>query len=244
MAFLKIGKYSSRLAASPEDITAAQNLRYFAFGLSNETGSDSDAFDDTCEHFLVEDRKTGKLVCCFRIMHLRCGQDIEKSYSAQHYELSALHTYDGKLVEMGRFCIHPSVKDPDVLRVAWGAMTKYVDQEGVGLLFGCASFEGTDASEYYDAFAILREKHIAPKCWLPRVKSPNVFRFSSRLRRNTDIKKAMLRMPPLLRTYLMMGGWVSDHAVVDNQMNTIHVFIGVEIDLIPPARKRLLRSLC
>ncbi len=41
-------------------------------------------------------------------------------------------------------------------------------------------------------------------------------------------------MPPLLRTYLMMGGWVSDHAVVDRQMNTLHVFTGLEIGAIPP----------
>ena len=55
-------------------------------------------------------------------------------------------------------------------------------------------------------------------------------------------KQAMLRMPPLLRTYLLMGGWVSDHAVVDRQMNTLHVFTGLEIGAIPPARKRLLRA--
>jgi putative hemolysin len=56
------------------------------------------------------------------------------------------------------------------------------------------------------------------------------------------VRKAMPRLPPLLRTYLMMGGWVSDHAVVDSQMNTLHVFTGVEIARIPPARKRLLRA--
>jgi L-ornithine Nalpha-acyltransferase len=49
-------------------------------------------------------------------------------------------------------------------------------------------------------------------------------------------------MPPLLKTYLMMGGWVSDHAVVDRDLGTMHVFTGVEISAIPPARKRLLRS--
>ena len=54
------------------------------------------------------------------------------------------------------------------------------------------------------------------------------------------MRRAMRAMPPLLKSYLMMGGWVSDHAVIDAQMNTIHVFTGVEIDSIPPARKRLL----
>ena len=70
-----------------------------------------------------------------------------------------------------------------------------------------------------------------------------MFRFAARLQRKPDLKKAMQRMPPLLRSYLMMGGWVSDHAVVDHEMNTLHVFTGLEIGAIPIARKRLLRAL-
>ncbi len=69
-----------------------------------------------------------------------------------------------------------------------------------------------------------------------------MFRFAQRLRRAPDAKRAMLGLPPLLRTYLMMGGWVSDHAVVDHDLNTLHVFTGVEIASVPPARARLLRA--
>jgi putative hemolysin len=147
------------------------------------------------------------------------------------------------MVEMGRFCTHPDFgADPDLLRVAWGAMTAFVDARGVELLFGCSSFSGTDTADYLDSFAMLKERHLAPKRWLPSVKAPNVFRFAARLRHKPDLKQAMRAMPPLLRTYLMMGGWVSDHAVVDEKMNTLHVFTGVEIRAIPAARKRLLRA--
>lgn len=113
-------------------------------------------------------------------------------------------------------------------------MTAYVDREGVEMLFGCSSFAGTETAEYLDAFAVLKARHLAPKRWLPQIKAPDVFRFAAKLRRKPDLKKAMLRMPPLLKTYLLMGGWVSDHAVVDRQMNTLHVFTGVEIGAIPP----------
>ncbi|MBT4567722.1 MAG: ornithine-acyl-ACP acyltransferase, partial [Marinovum sp.] len=65
----------------------------------------------------------------------------------------------------------------------------------------------------------------------------------ARLRRKPDMRQALRRMPPLLRSYLMMGGWVSDHAVVDSQLNTLHVFTGIEIRSMPAARKRLLRAL-
>ncbi|MGB2891984.1 MAG: GNAT family N-acyltransferase, partial [Albidovulum sp.] len=166
------------------------------------------------------------------------------SYSAQYYELSGLRHYPGKMVEMGRFCLDPDCHDPDVLRVAWAAMTRFVDAEGVGMLFGCSSFLGTDAETYLDAFAMLRERHLAPKCWRPVVKAPKVFPFALRLRRRqSDPRRAMQLMPPLLRTYLMMGGWVSDHAVVDDDLGTLHVFTGVEIAGIPPSRARALRLL-
>ncbi|THH38771.1 GNAT family N-acetyltransferase [Aliishimia ponticola] len=239
MISLSKGKFAARLADSPSDIQAAQALRARAFGL--DVAHDADSFDDLCEHILVEETATGRLVCCFRMMPLT-GATISHSYSAQYYELSALEAYDGKMVEMGRFCVDPDVSDPNILRVAWGAMTRFVDAQGIDLLFGCSSFHGTETDAYLDAFAMLKARYLAPKRWLPRVKAPHVFRFAARLRRKPDARKAMLRMPPLLKTYLMMGGWVSDHAVVDRQMNTLHVFTGVEIGAIPPARKRLLRA--
>ncbi len=144
---------------------------------------------------------------------------------------------------LGRFCIDPDfAADPDILRIAWGAMTRFVDNEGVDLLFGCSSFAGTETQDYLDAFAMLKEKHLAPKRWSPKAKAPNTFRFARRLRGKPDAKRAMLTMPPLLRTYLLMGGWVSDHAVVDREMNTMHVFTGLEVANIPAERKRLLRT--
>lgn len=237
MIGLKRGRYRACQATTPQDIAAAQALRARCFGLARDT----DVFDSLCTHILIRRVSDDALVCCFRMMPLS-GSEISRSYSAQYYELGALAGFAGKMVEMGRFCIDPDLGDPDILRVAWGAMTVYVDANGVELLFGCSSFAGTETAEYLDAFAMLKARHLAPKRWLPRVKAPHVFRFAARLRRKPDAKKAMVRMPPLLRTYLMMGGWVSDHAVVDDQMNTLHVFTGVEIGAIPAARKRLLRA--
>ncbi|MFD1511291.1 GNAT family N-acetyltransferase [Lacimonas salitolerans] len=240
MTSMKRGRYHARLAETADDLTKAQRLRHLCF--HGDDGQDADRFDDICAHILVEEGKTGRLVCCFRFLPLTDGAEIDRCYSAQYYNLSSLRDFAGPMVELGRFCIHPDLKDPDILRVAWGAMTAYVDQHGVELLFGCSSFKGTEAGDYLDAFTVLRDRHLAPKRWLPRVKAPRVFRFGQLLRRKPDAKLAMLRMPPLLRTYLLMGGWVSDHAVVDVQMNTLHVFTGLEIKAIPPARKRLLRA--
>ncbi|MCA0872848.1 GNAT family N-acetyltransferase [Seohaeicola saemankumensis] len=239
MPLLTKGRYRARIASGAQDIADAQALRTLAFATAT---SDRDAFDDICSHILVHDLRSGQLVCCFRMLVLEGGSDLARSYSAQYYELSGLQSFEGRMVEMGRFCLHPDWHDPDILRVAWGAMTSFVDTNNIEMLFGCSSFAGTETEQYLDAFAMLKHRHLGPKRWLPRVKAPDVFRFAARLRRKPDVKKAMLRMPPLLRTYLMMGGWVSDHAVVDRKMNTLHVFTGLEIGAIPPARKRLLRA--
>lgn len=239
MSLLTRGKYMVRLAKSKTDLAKAQALRSLAF---RGGGCDRDMFDDICDHILVEIRDTGDLVACFRLMPLANGTAISDSYSAQYYELSALRAFDGPMVEMGRFCIHPDQTDPDILRVAWGAMTQYVDQNGIEMLFGCSSFSGTSEAVYLDAFSLLKERHLAPKRWLPRVKAPKIFPFGRKRLRKPDLKAAARAMPPLLKTYLLMGGWVSDHAVVDRDMNTLHVFTGVEIRAIPPARKRLLRA--
>ncbi|ETX30646.1 GNAT family N-acetyltransferase [Roseivivax isoporae] len=236
------GRYAVRTAAGEDDVARAQRLRHLCFR-GNDRGLDRDGFDPVCVHVLIEERATGRLVSCFRLLPLSGGAEIEASYAAQFYGLAGLRDFTGPMVEMGRFCIHPEARDADILRVAWGALTAYVDGQGVELMFGCASFAGTDTAAHLDAFALLGARHLAPRRWLPRIKAPDVFRYAQRLASvPADARKAMAAMPPLLRTYLAMGGWVSDHAVVDRDLDTLHVFTGVEIGRIPPARKRILRA--
>jgi putative hemolysin len=193
---------------------------------------------------LVEECGTGRLACTFRLLPLRDGAGIGDSYAAQHYDLGALAAFAGPLLEMGRFCIDPDLHDADILRVAWGALTRHVDATGARLLFGCSSFPGTDTSRFLDAFAILRDRHLAPACWRPGAKAAEVFPFAcaGAVPETPDARRAVKAMPPLLRTYLAMGGWVSDHAVVDRDLGTLHVFTGLEVAAIPPARARALRA--
>ncbi|WP_299844191.1 GNAT family N-acyltransferase [uncultured Roseovarius sp.] len=233
------GRYRARIGQTKDDLRAAQRLRHQAF--FGGEGLDQDRFDDICTHMLIEECQTGQLVCCFRILPLPSGAEIDRSYAAQFYDLSALQRFPGKMVEMGRFCVLPGLNDPDILRIAWGAMTRYVDENTVEILFGCSSFPGTDAGQYLDAFGLLKKRHVAPIHWAPRVKAASIFRFAETWHK-PDMRKALTKMPPLLRSYLSMGGWVSDHAVVDRQLNTLHVFTGLEIRAIPAARKRRLRA--
>jgi len=238
------GRYGARIAGRAGEVEAAQRLRWRAFrgpaGTGGEAGLDRDRFDALCRHVLIQEVAGGRLVATCRLLPLDSGAEIGRSYAAQFYGLEGLAGYRAPLVEMGRFCVEPGVSDPDILRVAWSAVTAFVDREGAGLIFGCASFRGVDAAAYGDAFAWLRDRHLAPGRWRPRVAAPEVVRFARFGRADPAVARKTL--PPLLRSYLAMGGRVSDHAVVDRELNTLHVFTGLEVGQVPAARARVLRA--
>ena len=243
MTPLEKGRYLAFQAKTDAEIEMCQRLRYACFGLSDASGVDRDAYDALCQHVVILDQSRQYPVASFRIMFLESAQDIDQSYTAQFYNLDALRAFSGPLLEIGRLCIDASCKDPDVLRLIWAMVTKFVDDKNIALLFGCASFQGTNPSIYLDAFLAMRQKYLAPKQWRPLEKSDRIFRFPKGIDQKPNVKGAVFSMPPLLQTYLLMGGWVSDHAVIDAELNTMHVFTGVEIARIPPQRKRLLRAL-
>ncbi|TMM54826.1 GNAT family N-acetyltransferase [Sulfitobacter sabulilitoris] len=233
-------RFIARLTRTETDIAAAQALRARCFGLA--PSADVDRFDARCDHLLIEDMRSGGVAGCCRVLSLT-GADLAQSYAAQFYDLSALRHFDGPMIELGRFCVAPEGRSPDILRAAWAAITRLVDAGGVTLLFGCSSFSGIDPAPYRAAFAALAARHRAPDRWAPGIAAAEVVRYCEETHPPHAPKLAMMQMPPLLRSYLAMGGWVSDHAVVDRAMRTLHVFTGVEIAAIPAARKRLLRAL-
>lgn len=72
------GRYLARLAASDEDLRAAQRLRWLCFVARNGDaasgdGIESDACDARCRHMLISDAASGRLVCCFRFLTLPDG---------------------------------------------------------------------------------------------------------------------------------------------------------------------------
>ncbi|MBF9036589.1 GNAT family N-acetyltransferase [Rhodobacterales bacterium HKCCE2091] len=234
------GRLRARAASDEADLRAAQALRQQAFRGSE--GLDADAFDAACDHVLIEATAGGPPVACFRLMHFDGGAEVRASYAAQVYDLSELSALPGPMMEMGRFCIRPGLADPDILRLAWGALAGEVDRRGVAMLFGCVSFRGTDPAPYADAFAMLGARHLAPPRWRPGVGGRDIVPLEPGTG-GLDERRAMTQMPPLLRSYLAMGGRVSDHAVIDRDLGTLHVFTGLDIAEVPPNRARALRAL-
>jgi putative hemolysin len=238
------GAFAARLAATGADLRAAQALRHLCFvearGLPARPGGlDRDRHDAACLHLLVE--RAGQPVATARLRPFADGRGVRESYAAESYDLARLARYARPMMEVGRLCVRPGEDAAAVLRLAWGAMTALALARGVGLLFGCCSFEGTDPAPHRAAFAHLARHHAAPEALapLPRATERVPLAGPEAPRR----AEALRAIPPLLRGYLAMGGWVSDHAVVDRAMGTLHVLTAVEAARLPPARARALAAL-
>ena len=236
------GRYSARLAASAADLASALALRHLQFRARRGPGhaaSDEDSFDAACQHMLVHDATTGDLVCCYRLMTFASGRTLATSYTAQFYDLAPLASHTRPLIELGRFCLHPAHHDPDILRLAWAALTRLVDTSHAAMLFGCSSFDGADPTAHAAALGHLARHHLAPTSLNPGARLPGAVDLRPLAGQAPD----RAPLPPLLKTYLAMGGFVSDHAVIDRDLDTLHVFTALPIAAIPQHRAAALRAL-
>lgn len=222
--------YQVRQAQNAADFAAVMALRRTRFGVGE------DRFDSACTQVML--LQDGALMGAYRFGIFANGAAMAHSYSAQFYDLAGLTSYARPALELGRFCLAPNVIEADVLRLAFASIALRVDRAGAGLLFGCASFAGSDPAPHLASLAALK-RYSAPQ-WRVGRKSAHIVDLKAI---KTASDGGARGIPPLLRSYLAIGGWVSDHAVQDFDLGTIHVFTGVEVDQIPAARARALRLL-
>lgn len=211
---------------SPQASRAALALRVALF--RRGAGDDRDAFDDHGAHLDIRDATTGQLVACLRC-HVHEPAEVTCAYAAQFYDLTPLKLYPRPMIEVGRFCVSPAfVHHPDVVRLAWITVAATVEDSGAGMLFGCTCVDGARFPKW---------RRDPPETW--QVKPRGIAVPLARRRKPGDAGPRRT----LLDLYLRMGGWVSEQAVRDPDLGTVHVFTALEVAAIPPQRARSLRRL-
>lgn len=238
------GTQEIRLANSPAEIDAAQALRYRVF--YSEMGAiplpdmaarqrDYDHFDTTCDHLVVLDHKEtheSEVVGTYRIMRREHARRAGGFYTASEYDISRLQALPGTIMELGRSCVDARYRDRATMQLLWRGITEYVNAYDVELMFGCGSLPGTDPEKLKVQLSYLYHYHLAPE-HLRATALPERFTDMNLLPKDAfDPKRAMASLPPLLKGYLRVGGFVGNGAVIDRQFNTTDVCIIVKTDMI------------
>ena len=231
--------------ATPDEIDAALALRYRIFfdemGAVPDAASvaarrDRDAFDAVADHLLVIDHELGSgpegVVGTYRMIRQEAADRIGRFYSADEYDIDTILHFPGRILELGRSCVDAGYRGRAVMQLLWRGIATYVAHHGIDLMFGCASLAGTDPDALAVELTYLYEHHLAPPALRPRAR---LERYVDMRRLDVELidpRRANLLLPPLIKGYLRLGGFIGDGAVVDRQFNTTDVAIIVKTDTV------------
>jgi putative hemolysin len=239
------GDYEVRLANTHPEIEAAQALRYRIFYEEMQakptpetvaTKRDVDAFDEVCDHLLVLDRRRGdgpeSIVGNYRLMRRAAAAKIGRFYSSAEYDIQKMIDYPGEVLELGRSCIAKDARNTSTMQMLWRGIALYAYHYDIKVMFGCPSFPGTDPAQHAQAMSYLYHHHLAPPEIRVRALASRYVKMDMLERDAYDARKALARVPPIIKGYLRLGGFVGDGAVIDSQFNTTDVFIIVKTELV------------
>ncbi|WP_300547163.1 GNAT family N-acyltransferase [Roseovarius sp.] len=238
-----------KLAATPQDLRAAQRLRYEVF--VEELGADGplvnhdarlevDRFDAHFDHLLLlDDAAEGAVVGVYRVLRndqaLRAGQ----FYSEDEYDLSALRASGRRLLELGRSCLAKPYRGGPGMFHLWNGLARYIIDHKIEILFGVASFHGTDLARLAQPLTLLHHRYLAPPALRVRARGEHYQSMDLLPSDTLDRRAAMLEVPALIKAYLRMGGHVGDGAYIDHQFNTTDVCLVMDTERLSDQKKSI-----
>ena len=242
---LRAGNLGVRIAAGSAEIDAVQALRYRIFygemgaaadAATAATARDRDRFDAIADHLLVIDHDLGAgaegVVGTYRLIRREAATRLGRFYSADEYDIAPVLHFPGRILELGRSCVDASYRNRAVMQLLWRGIAAYVFHHRIDLMFGCASLPGTDPDALAPELTYLYENHLAPPALRPRALPERRVEMLRLDPTTIDPRRTLSQLPPLIKGYLRLGGFVGDGAVIDRQFNTTDVAIVVKTDLV------------
>ncbi|MCK0138689.1 GNAT family N-acyltransferase [Aliiroseovarius sp. F47248L] len=227
-----------RLAQDEADLIAAQRLRYDVFIdelggtgdlIDHDARLERDAFDPYFDHLILFDqaREGCPAVGVYRLLKgdslSITDNTVSRFYSEDEYDLTLLRTSGRKLLELGRSCLHPDYRGGRAMMVLWGGLADYVAEHEIDLMFGVASFHGTDIDALAAPLSLLHHRHLAPDALRVKAQAAHYQAMNLMEEEQIDRPAAMRAVPSLIKAYLRLGGYVGDGAYVDHAFNTTDV---------------------
>lgn len=227
-----------KLATTFAEIDAALRLRFEVFNLelqegllaSYERGFDTDAYDAYCDHLIIKDLSTNKVVGTYRLLRQSVAERNIGFYSENEFDLTNLKRLPGELLELGRSCVAHAYRNATTISRLWNAIIEYARQRGIAYLFGCGSLHQAEVADVLPLYAYLRDHYCAPEEF--RVQPRAVCRMP--FDENAPVlyeARAMLRsLSPVMKGYLRAGAMICGAPAFDAEFGTADVLVLLEMD--------------
>jgi len=222
-----IGSLRVGLATTPAEIQEAQRLRYEVFAQemgarlhTTTPGLDQDRFDSYCQHLLVRDVVTEKVVSCTRLLNAQQAQRAGGFYSQTEFDLSRVLANPGRFVEVGRTCVHRDYRNGTTITALWSGLAGLVSEQGIDYFMGCASVPlGDNNREAQAIFADLVHRYLSTEEFRAWPHRP--------LPRQDMAACVEYQLPPLLKAYLRIGAKICGEPCLDPDFQVADLFIVV-----------------
>jgi putative hemolysin len=249
--------FDLRLAKTDRDVQAAQRLRYLVFveelggdgpGVDHAARRESDGFDPFCDHLLLIDQRRNAaaledVIGVYRLLPgSRVGSGAGQAptfYCDQEYDLTPLRVSGRSLLELGRSCVHPDYRGGTAVHLLWVGLGAYVKEQAIDILFGVASFHGTDVAALAEPLSWLHHNHLAPPELRVTARAAHRADMGIIPPDQIDRRAAMHAMPALIKGYLRLGGFVGEGAFVDEAFNTTDVCLIMDRARVPERQRTL-----
>ena len=226
------------LARNREDVEQAQRLRHAVFSTefaavfpNSPAGLDQDLFDPWCEHLIVRELGSGRVVGTYRILTPEKAREAGGYYSAGEFALSGLLRRHPDLVEFGRSCTHPDHRNGAAIMLLWAGLAEFLRRGGYRHVLGCASVSLRDGGLTARAVHEAVRAHLEDST-LPRVLPHNRLPIERLEARDAG------RLPPLIKGYLKIGARVCGEPAWDPDFNTADFPMLLSVDSMTPRYRR------
>jgi putative hemolysin len=261
----EVGRYRLRTAQNEKDREAACRLRFRVFNIelgeglesSYETGLDRDQFDDTCEHLLVEDKESRKVVGTYRMQSGTTAALHLGYYTEQEFVLRPYERLRPEILELGRASIDREHRTPEVLTLLWRGIAQYAHAMGLRYLLGCSSLNSCDPADGWKIYRQLESCRVQPEfeteptaafaCPMEQQNEsaqPPFCREDRSEPAKENAAAAPVTVPRLLRAYLAIGARIAAPPAWDRGFRTIDFLTLLDLKMLSPAaRSRFLAPL-
>lgn len=229
--------FEIKITQDKDEVLEAQRLRFEVFNLemkrglaaSYETGLDVDEYDSLCDHLIVREPHSKRVIGTYRLL---LGSKVERQggfYSEGEFSLENIRQLKGELLELGRSCTHKDYRDRALIPLMWEAIARYVKVHAVKYLFGCASLYTTDSAAVSESFSLLKRKYYAPENLRVHPRSGKSFTELVKDAAVEDEQAGFARLPNLVKGYLRVGALVCGPPALDAEFGTADFFLLLDI---------------